>query len=903
MIDEIKKLDIKKVITDETNLSFKRNILEKCPLCGSGTGKNATSAFNVKNGYFRCFVCKKKGSAIDFIMQYKKMDLGPAIKYLAEKYNIAPTEQHTNKTVFTDFQKKVYAIKQNPKKDAHAYLRDARHLNPEKLPNNAFYYDTYSDAVVFFDEKEQLINKRLINPEKGKGKTKALMQKGSKITNALYTATYIKENDTVYLAEGVINALSLYQLQHSALAIFTTSNLFNDKNFLSKYLKNKNVVIALDPDEAGEKTAQHYIKFIQKNIETKNITHLNLTYRQDINDILKKGNLKKTLNNPDNYDYIKYPIATIPLRCNTNDIYEFELENKFYVKDSKYYQIFKKGEKESKFDVSDCVWSFLYRIIDGNGDATHLIKVQRYDREQNLIIRLFEANTDEIQKDKFEKKLNNIGFTFYGSATIFNKIKLFNLHRETEVKKVEKFGYHPEYNLFFWSNVAVTPDGTVLKPNEFGIVQHKKNAFYLETASEANINKRFLQELSKFKYKSGSLTLKQFVSNLIQAYDYKAVLAFSYFVSSIFRDIVFAELGRFPNLYLYGPPGTGKSKFAEFILAAQGDYTGGYGLTDTTQSSFSRIVDARINSLIYLKEYNSDVPTFVDEFLKTAYEGQGRTIGVKSSGNEVVSYQASTGILIDANFLPINQEAVFTRMIILDFKKTKFSKSEIEAYEILEDAQKKGLSQITTELLSIRKEFEVLFKNAFNPYFKEFKDKFPLLKDRAALHAALLYTSYQIIKKQFQLEIDDEKIFNSITEILETMQERQDSFSHSKLFWESFALGIKDGKIQQFNGEKIPYYGYFSIKEDKTFALRSADFKLFTQLYSKYCTDLKIKPLNPKLLKEELANKDYFLENSQKSRNTKYTHIDAALGSSYYFNTQNHYGNVIIIDNVEIEIN
>ncbi len=80
-IDTIKSIDIKSVISKETNLNFKKNTLEKCPFCGSGSGKNGTSAFNVhiNKNIFNCFSCNKKGSIIEFIKCYKELKNGKNI--------------------------------------------------------------------------------------------------------------------------------------------------------------------------------------------------------------------------------------------------------------------------------------------------------------------------------------------------------------------------------------------------------------------------------------------------------------------------------------------------------------------------------------------------------------------------------------------------------------------------------------------------------------------------------------------------------------------------------------------------------------------------------------------------------------------------------------------------------
>jgi len=89
MIEKIKSLDIKQVIEDVSGLQWRKNILEKCPFCGSGTGKNKSSALSVKKNTFKCFGCDAGGSAIDFVMKHHNVKEHEAINFLAKKYNIA----------------------------------------------------------------------------------------------------------------------------------------------------------------------------------------------------------------------------------------------------------------------------------------------------------------------------------------------------------------------------------------------------------------------------------------------------------------------------------------------------------------------------------------------------------------------------------------------------------------------------------------------------------------------------------------------------------------------------------------------------------------------------------------------------------------------------------------------
>lgn len=89
-IEEIKAIDIKTVITSETNVTFKKNKGSYCPFCDSGNHntKTSDSAFSVypQKNTFKCFSCDAGSSVIDFIMFLKNYNLNEAILYLKERY-------------------------------------------------------------------------------------------------------------------------------------------------------------------------------------------------------------------------------------------------------------------------------------------------------------------------------------------------------------------------------------------------------------------------------------------------------------------------------------------------------------------------------------------------------------------------------------------------------------------------------------------------------------------------------------------------------------------------------------------------------------------------------------------------------------------------------------------------
>ena len=146
-----KNISIKTLIETETGLKFdKLKRLSKCPFCGSGNGEKGSPALSIKlsDNIFNCFSCGNKGNPIDFIVKYKKLLNGEAIKYLQSNYKFTQTIAKSEPEPKTDIGKKVYAIKQNDKTKASEYLQKHRGINVGKLPQNAYYYDKFSNAVV-----------------------------------------------------------------------------------------------------------------------------------------------------------------------------------------------------------------------------------------------------------------------------------------------------------------------------------------------------------------------------------------------------------------------------------------------------------------------------------------------------------------------------------------------------------------------------------------------------------------------------------------------------------------------------------------------------------------------------------------------------------------------------------
>jgi hypothetical protein len=566
-IETIKQIDIKELITKETGLQFKKNTLEHCPFCRSGTGTNKSPAFSVKpnDNIFTCFVCGKKGNPIEFVKFHKNLQNNEAVKYLAEKHTNLPKFEHVPEPE-TDLSKKIYAIKKNAKNKATEYLQ-SRKINTEKLPIDSYFYDDYFESVVFIDSENKLINQRVINPEPDK--PKVMQSKGSILNNALYDKTFNSKSETVFIVESPINALSLFP--YSSLAIFSTNNKFTDVEKFRKYLTNKKIILAFDNDvkkdselNAGKVCTEYYKKLIQENIKFESLSVLLVPENKDINDLLQKEILFDFVKDSDNYDFVSIDVLKKPLPKNDKKVSKhFEVVNSCYVV-RKYV-----NGNPIDMEISDCVFEFMYRLNDDDG--TRLIKAQQTQINGNLQYRIeiFELASKELKKKTFETELTKHGFSFYGSPLNLAHITTYLKHKEQSAKIINEYGWHPEQKMFAFTDCIINSENQILQPNSIGMITDKKDVFYLQTASPANLNK--FEDLKKFKYRKGNIDFKEFAELFYNSNTLNGSVGIQFYILSLFRDVVFNHLDFFPYLYLFGEAGAGKTSYVDVLLALFGD--------------------------------------------------------------------------------------------------------------------------------------------------------------------------------------------------------------------------------------------------------------------------------------------------------------------------------------------
>lgn len=267
-----------------------------CPICGSGTGRNATGAFTItKDGSkWKCFACDKGGDTLDLIGYLEDIDdYSAKVTRAGELFNLdieAPTEyqrqdttahntntqtnMHTDKTAqktetsYIDFYKQAnkniqatdYPEKRGLSKAILdrfkiGYVENWKHPNaPENVTGSPrLIIPVTPTSYLARDTRENIPDY-----QKQYAKTKV---GGSDIFNA---KAFIDDlGKPIFIVEGEIDALSIMEVGGVAVGLGSTSNAKKLVEIVRGKQLERPLILALDNDSRGRKAQAELEKLLQ----------------------------------------------------------------------------------------------------------------------------------------------------------------------------------------------------------------------------------------------------------------------------------------------------------------------------------------------------------------------------------------------------------------------------------------------------------------------------------------------------------------------------------------------------------------------------------------------------------------------------------------------------------------
>lgn len=402
-----------------------------------------------------------------------------------------------------------------------------------------------------------------------------------------------------------------------------------------------------------------------------------------------------------------------------------------------------------------------YQTKDEKERITWLIEIQRPD-EENLYITI-------IHDDLFEAKAIEKIFGAYKLSFSLNSLQLQKLRKFLFLstnfpmaQSVLRYGMEPNSELYFFSNLAISKSGSILRPDIHGIINFDDQYYKLPNYQKG--------APSAFEYSENEVTFNDWFQLFSQAQgEYISFLAASFLLFSIFRDIGVKVNNFSPMLFVSGVAGSGKS--TTFIHLNYIFGTDGKGMTvnlkgKNTEAAVVAKMEQRYNGFQFGDEYYPNhplTPLFQASFDNKAYSKLNQ---FSENYIDTIDLVPKCTVGFASNFLPDlpADEPFFSRLVLIINNNRKPSNIQKEAYRALVELEQKGITSVLRQLWSYRDIIKAEYKNAYQELkhvLEKSLEPYQIGNHRYIYNVAQLLSVPYILAKQDIIRLTDDDDFLS----------------------------------------------------------------------------------------------------------------------------------------------
>ena len=400
--------------------------------------------------------------------------------------------------------------------------------------------------------------------------------------------------------------------------------------------------------------------------------------------------------------------STIPKNVPLDEYYErgFYSDNNCY-----YFKAKDQPEQRSNFIMTP-----LFHI-ESTVNAKRLYEV----KNTHNIVKVIEIpQKDLVSISAFKVRIESLGnFLWTGGEADLNRLKSWLYEKTQTCAEITQMGWQKE-GFYAWGNGIF--NGTFTKVDSYGICTHNKKNYYIPASSNIYEAENNLYEFErKFINMEGNITLKEYLKKYLVVFGDNGRIAFTFYLASIFRDIIVRRFDKYPVLNLFGPKGAGKNACAESLLHFFGSNTKMPNLHNTSKPALADHVATTSNALCGFDEYRNDLEMEKREFLKGLWDGTGRTRMNMDKDKKKETTSVDQSVMVCGQQMATADIALFSRFIVLSFTQVEFTDEEQERYIDLMETNKRGLTHITNMLLKHRDAFKENYKHHVEKVTTEFK--------------------------------------------------------------------------------------------------------------------------------------------------------------------------------------
>lgn len=410
------------------------------------------------------------------------------------------------------------------------------------------------------------------------------------------------------------------------------------------------------------------------------------------------------------------------------------------------------------------------------------------------------------------------------------KRKLYDLTKDAE--EIKTLGWHRD-GFYAFANGIYNAKFTGI--NDHGVISHnldtdqedealEKHYFIPAMSSIYRHEDDLYESEKKFVYVDRKdVDFNSWAQLFYDAYGDNGVFGMCYYITSLFRDLIYSRFKFFPHLFLFGPPGTGKSTMAWSISYMFGLERKPFMLNAGTAVGFHRTFAQFRNAVVWFDEYSNQIEFKRVQDLKSAYDGAGHVKGEWSQGggssNKTTTTPVHSSCMISGQELPIADNALFKRVILLQYHQTDFTHAETNRMDRLKELQEKGLSHITGGLIQYREKIQKKYFKVFDQVLQEFNkelDKEAGIETRIKLNACIIATTYKILENDLPWPFNWEKLKKSFLQGIRTQNGLIANAKETNQFWDQVEFLLNTNQIKEGEDFKIEHRSELKIRLSRT---------------------------------------------------------------------------------------
>lgn len=652
----------------ETGASLKNNRINGiiCPACGC----NEAFAYTDKPAFIRCNRGNNCGE------------------------NTHAKEAYPD--IFTALSEKFPATETDTKATARSYIA-LRGIMPDlfDFEQGSYTIDGKTYDTVKFSQ-DGVTQHRLIDYTK-KDKNRTVDSYSGKV----YATKSVDSSDTVFIVEGIFNALSLEQVGHAAIATYSSGSI--PKEWLLAH-KDKSFVIAFDNDTAGKKGARKLVKLCQDNALKFQVAFT--PYGKDWNDLLLNGSLDGDAIGraywQGKLEFAKSAFEWFEIyreRHTECNLKVFSFNKRTFIGSTKKTKKDDDAPELAVKQIADCSFKLLHSTVDDSDSnrqkMTHVIEIES-DREG---VARFDLDANEITRiDSFKSSVANHRQIFSGSSDDLNYLAshLFNQKPQPpKLRALSVVGYDDKTQWFVFPKFAYDTQGKRVAVCKDG---------YFEKAGVRPFNNFSDVVISNLE----PVDVSEVISLIYGAYGNKGLLALGFYIATTYSHTIFKHYNFFPFLSLEGSPHSGKSGLSTLLNRITFIDSEGHTMSKTnTAKGELRKIGQGASIVRALLEGRTDASRFdYDSILPLYNRNSLYTRATTSQDNRTHDLPLKAAISFVWNHPCFSLKAAKERVISLPFLDRDINDDTLAAWEKLQEFSPEQLAEVGHFLLSNRIHFE-----------------------------------------------------------------------------------------------------------------------------------------------------------------------------------------------------